>query len=115
LTTTIDAPVISTDEHGDVPAVSAAVVRNEEGGVVIFLANRSLESQIDATIDLSQLTSLASILEATTLGGPDYNVLNTKDDPKRVLPQPNSTAQLDGTSLLITLPAVSWSMIRLGA
>ena len=115
LLTTIEAPTIHTDEHGDVAAVSAAVVRSEEGGLVIFVANRSLESQIDATIDLSQLSQLSEILEATTLGGPDYNVLNTKEDPMRVLPQPNSSAKLDGATLKITLPAVSWSMIRLQA
>lgn len=115
LSTRVEAPAISTSEHGEVAAVSAAAVRNEDGSFVIFLANRSLESHIQAKVNFAGVGALSQILEATTLSGPDYNVLNTKDNPMRVLPEHNASAKLEGETLEITLPAVSWSMIRLQA
>lgn len=113
LSTRIEGPRIHTDEHGEVDAVSAAVVRHEDGSLVVFLANRSLDTDIDATLDLGEVGSLTWIDEAVTMSGPDYNLLNTQDNPTQVLPEPNPSARLDGSRLQVSLPAVSWSMIRL--
>lgn len=113
LPTSVECPVISTDEHGDVAAVHAAVVRDESGSVAIFLVNRSLDSEIDATLDLTQLGPLSQILEAVTMSGPDYAVTNSAHDPSRVSPRPNPTARVEGRTARVLLPPVSWSMIRI--
>lgn len=115
LSTTIDSPIIHTEEHGDVPAVSAAVIRNEGGELTIFLANRSLDTDISASIDLGDMGGGGTIVESKTMSGPDYNVLNTASDPLRVLPEENPSAHLQGTHLSVSLPAVSWSMIRIAS
>jgi alpha-N-arabinofuranosidase len=128
LPTTIESPMISTardcstqgpgvpapaaTEARDVPAVHAAIVRDESGGVVIFVVNRSLDYEIDATIDLAQFGPVSQILEAVTMSGPDYMLTNSADAPDRVTPQPNTTALIEGATVRVTLPAVSWSMIR---
>lgn len=115
IATTVDAHVINTNEHGAVSAVSSAAVRGEDGGLVLFVANRSLEEAVEATIDLGEMWAGATLIEATTLAGPDYNVLNTRENPTRVKPEPNNSAAINGTKISISLPAVSWSMIRIGA
>lgn len=115
LGTTIDGPTIHTEEHGDVPAVSAAVIRNDSGELTIFLANRSLDTDISTSIDLGELGTGGTIVEAKTMSGPDYNLLNTAADPLRVLPEQNASARLEGTHVNVSLPAVSWSMIRLAS
>ena len=85
---------------------------DESGGVAIFVVNRSLDCEIDATIDLAQFGPVSQVLEAVTMSGPDYMLTNSADAPDRVTPQPNSTARVEGSTVRVTLPAVSWSMIR---
>ncbi len=97
------------------PAVHAAIVRDESGGVAIFVVNRSLDYEIDATIDLAQLGPVTRLVEAVTLSGPDCMLTNSADAPDRVTPQPISTARVEGSTVRVTLPAVSWSMIRVAS
>ena len=47
------------------------------------------------------------------LSGPDPYVRNTADAPDTVAPRANTDVRLDDGTLEITLPAVSWNVIRL--
>lgn len=114
LATTIESPRIVTEQHGEVAAVHAAAVREESGGIVVFVVNRSLKEDIETEIDLAGLGGQTKVLEAVTLSHPDMMATNSKAAPDRVTPQFNATAHVDGGIVRVTLPAVSWSMIRIG-
>ncbi len=115
LETSIDSPQVVTEEHGEVATVHAAAVRDEAGGIVVFVVNRSLEEDVETTIDLAGLGGHIRILEAMTMSHPDMMTTNSMEAPDRVTPQPNASALVDNGNVRVTLPAVSWSMIRIGA
>lgn len=113
LRTAVVGPSIATDEHGDVDAVHVAAVRDESGALSLFIVNRSLDRAIDATVELAGLENLGRVAEALTMAGPDHQLTNSADAPDRVTPQPNGTARLESGRLTISLPAVSWTAVRL--
>ena len=53
------------------------------------------------------------LVEAVTLHHEDPYAANTKDAPDTVAPQANDTVRLEGGRLVGTLPAISWSLVRL--
>jgi alpha-L-arabinofuranosidase len=109
----VRAPSIATAVFGDVPAVDAVVTRDPEGGAAgVFLVNRNRTEAIETTVDLEGFGPL-SIGETHTLADDDPDAVNTRDDPERVKPAPNESAHLDGGTLTITLPPVSWTAIGL--
>ena len=63
-------------------------------------------------VDLAAFGGL-ELVEATTLHHEDPYAANSADAPETVAPAENTTVALDGGRLAGTLPAISWSMIRL--
>jgi alpha-N-arabinofuranosidase len=109
----VDVPTTPTKVYGDVPLVDVAATWDEaEGAAAVFLVNRSLDSATEVTIELP--ASLAGAeLEAVSLHDEDVYAKNTKENPDRVAPKANESARIEGSSLTITLPAVSWTAVRL--
>ena len=114
----VDAPPLAAGQHGEVPAVSAAAVRADDGELVLLLVNRSLDRAVDATIALAgggdRFGAEPVVVEALTLSGPDPLAASTIDAPDRVAPRPNASARVERGRLRATLPAVSWSLVRVG-
>lgn len=50
-----------------------------------------------------------------TLHHTDHNWKASAEDDHTVVPRSNESAVLDGTTLTVELPAISWSMLRLAA
>jgi alpha-N-arabinofuranosidase len=48
------------------------------------------------------------------LSEPDPHITNSRTDPDRVTLKKNETVRIDDGYVWITLPPVSWNMIRLG-
>jgi alpha-N-arabinofuranosidase len=78
----------------------------------LFAVNRSVDRPLTLTTSLRGLGEVR-LAEATTLSGPDPYVRNTADAPGTVVPRPNSDVRLADGTLEITLPPVSWNVIRL--
>ena len=109
----LDAPTYETKAYGEVPLVDAVATHDEESGrSAVFLVNRSEHEPITISADVSALGEV-SITETHTLSDDDVYAKNTLDDRERVRPVANESAQLDGGTLTVTLPPVSWTAIAL--
>ncbi|WP_164234808.1 alpha-N-arabinofuranosidase [Microbacterium hydrocarbonoxydans] len=112
----VSASQIGTKQYGDVDSVDAAATFDEETGrVVLFVANRSLESANDLTVDLRGFGDLA-VANAETLTipeGGDRFTANLETTPDAVHMVPLVAAEVVDGSVRATLPALSWSVIEL--
>ncbi|HEV6955570.1 MAG TPA: alpha-N-arabinofuranosidase [Promicromonospora sp.] len=109
----VDAPVQETAKFGDVPVLDAVATHDPEtGGVVVFAVNRSLTDDLALDLDLRGFPGLR-VTEAVTLSNPDHTWSATADDATSVLPRPNTTAKVADDRAQVTLPPVSWSVVRL--
>ncbi|MEW1835622.1 alpha-N-arabinofuranosidase [Microbacterium sp. NPDC079995] len=109
----VDAPSYETAVFGEVPLVDAVATRDAATGrSAVFLVNRSTTDAIEITVDVSGLGA-TSIAETHTLSDDDVYAKNTLADRERVAPRANESAVLDGDTLTITLPPVSWTAVAL--
>ncbi|WP_297083208.1 alpha-N-arabinofuranosidase [uncultured Demequina sp.] len=110
----VQSPLYETARFGDVPVLDAVATQDEETGeVVVFAVNRSLDQELGLTVDLRGFPGLR-VVGATSLSNPDHTWQASVDDDASVTPVDNGTASTDGESLTVTLPAVSWNVVRLG-
>ncbi|WP_353809003.1 alpha-N-arabinofuranosidase [Agromyces sp. SYSU T00194] len=110
----IESDRYETTTYGTVPLVDAVATHDDESGrTAIFLVNRAQEGESTVTIDLRVLGDVA-VLETHTLADDDIHAANTLEQPERVGVAPNDSVALDGGTLTVTLPAVSWTAIALG-
>ena len=109
----VDSSSYETNRYGTQPLVDAVATHDAaDGSTSIFFVNRSVEGPIDATI---QVSNGSRIIEAVGVFDDDPYAANTEAEPTRVIPR-----ELEGVSFIegrlsVSLPAVSWSMIRLAA
>lgn len=112
----VSASQIGTKQYGDVDSVDAAATFDEETGrVVLFVANRSLESANDLTVDLRGFGALR-VVNAETLTIPDGGdrfTANLETTPDAVHMVPLAGAEIVDGAVRATLPALSWSVIEL--
>ncbi|WP_210480755.1 alpha-N-arabinofuranosidase [Naasia sp. SYSU D00948] len=102
-----------TEEYGSVPLVHAVATYDEEAGeYAVFVVNRRIDRPLELNLDVQHDGAL-SVIEAITLSDPDPYAKNTAEDPNRVLPQANDSAQVVDGGVTVTLPPVSWTVIRL--
>ncbi|MEA9985040.1 alpha-N-arabinofuranosidase [Subtercola sp. RTI3] len=111
----LSSDTYETTTYGEVPIIDAVATHDDETGrTAIFLVNRSQRTASEITIDVSHLGTV-SLLETHTLADDDIYATNTLVDQTRVTPSPNESASITDGVLMITLPAVSWTAISLGA
>jgi alpha-N-arabinofuranosidase len=79
---------------------------------LVHLANRSIDTPADITVDLRELAARC-VDRAELLWAPDPGATNTVDDPDAVAPRPLDAGLHDGT-LSLRLPPVSWATVRVG-
>jgi len=108
------APRVQSARYGEVSAVNA-VATTDDAGTSVFVVNRSVTDAAELTIDLgAQGAASPSVAEAWIVTDPDYRAANTLAEPARVTPQALVTAR-DGDALRVSLPPVSWAVVRLTA
>jgi len=97
-----------------VPYLKAAAVHSAgEHTLTLFLLNRSLDEAMTVSVDASGFSGLTPG-HTTTLRHDDLEAINTRDATP-VSPVPlDGVAATDG-GLRVTLPAASWSVVRLNA
>ncbi len=107
----LQSPQVVTPKHGAVAAVTAAATWDEETGTLaLFLVNRSLEQDVVTTIDVRALQP-ERVIEHQVLADADVRATNTAAAPDRVRPRSDSSAELDGGRLTLSLPATSWTAL----
>lgn len=107
----IESPHYETSWFGDAPLLDAAILRDDDG-VTIFAVNRSQDAPLPVTVDLRALPQLRRARH-TYLGDDDPVAANTADAPDRVRPRQGPDVAVDGGRLPVTLPPLSWSMLRI--
>nr|WP_219910784.1 alpha-N-arabinofuranosidase [Saccharothrix carnea] len=106
------SPTYSTKQFGDVPVVDAVATHDgETGDTVVFVVNRHRTEPVDLKVGLAAFGDV-EVAEAWTVHDPDGSATNTETDPDRVVPKPQDTTLVDD-SLLVVLPPVSWTAVRL--
>ena len=111
----VDAGTFTSEKLGEVAKVNAVATVDDEG-VSLFVVNRSTTDAADLTVDLSPLVSAlgrsVTVSESHLLHEDDIYAANTLTDPERVGVRA-ADASVDGSTLSVSLPAVSWAAIRL--
>ncbi|GAA1735599.1 alpha-N-arabinofuranosidase [Microbacterium paludicola] len=109
----LETPTYDTAKYGEAGVVDAVATHDaERGEVVVLVVNRSTSDEVALEVGLRGLGGMRFV-EALTLSHPDHTWAATADDADTVLPQPNESAGLEGERLSVTLPPVSWSILRL--
>jgi len=109
----IDVPTYENARYGDSPLVDAVATYDSSGGeLTLFLVNRSLEQDIPVELDLASFGQLR-LVEALSFADEDPHWRASLEDSTSVLPATNESARVDGQRAQVTLPPVSWSMVRL--
>ena len=109
----LDAPTFANARFGESSAADAVATWDEQDGALsVFVVNRGNTDELALDADLASFGDL-ELVEAVTLHHEDPYAANTKDAPDTVAPQANDTVRLEGGCLVGTLPAISWSLVRL--
>jgi alpha-N-arabinofuranosidase len=109
----VDSPRYANARFGESEIVDAVVTHDAEtGALVAFLVNRATDAPTRVVLDARAMGGLR-IVEAITLANDDHHWRASMEDSTSVLPAANETAVLTDGSLSVTLPPVSWTMVRL--
>jgi alpha-N-arabinofuranosidase len=109
----VDGPTYPTERYGEVPLLHAgASLDRERGATALFLVNRDTSEPLQVEADLRALGA-TRIVEHRVLAGGDPLAQNTEADPERVHPVEGQSARLEAGRLGVTLPPVSWTVLRL--
>ena len=109
----IESPTYACKDFDQVPLIDAAATLRDDGGVTIFAVNRSMSEDVLLHTDLRAFGGLR-VLEHTVLHHDDVHAVNTEAAPETVAPKAGDLGAMDGGKLSVTLPALSWNVIRLG-
>ena len=109
LRTDVDGPRHATAEYGDIASIDAVATWDEARAVTVIAVNRDPNSAHPLRVELGSLGALAKA-EAVVLSDDDPHAVNTADD-ERIHPRDLATT-VDGDAVEVTLPPVSWAMIR---
>ncbi len=108
----VESPVYDCADYEAVPTLDATATLGDDGSVTIFAVNRDMTEDIQLTADLRAFGKLRSE-EHIVLHHDDVKAVNTEDAPDTVAPAQGEQAALDGGRMTVTLPALSWNVIRL--
>ena len=110
----VDSPLYDTKDRQGVPYLKlAAVLDPATGGVNLLCLNRSLDEPLEMTVDLRAFGPL-QVAGWSVLRHDDLQTVNSKEAPNAVASVKATGAKVEGGRLTVTLPAVSWNVVRLG-
>ena len=114
---TVEGERLRTAQHGEVDLVDVAATAEECGRGAVFLTNRATASPTEVRLRLRG--ARFGVYAAETLTTPDgetRHAVNTADaQPVRPVPLPGAAATSDagGTTITVTLPPLSWTVLQL--
>ncbi|WP_130282149.1 alpha-N-arabinofuranosidase [Microcella alkaliphila] len=109
-----DSPRLVTAKHGEVDAVSTVVTWNADAGeLVVGLTNRSTEP-VEVTIDHVGFVD-ASLSDARAIVADHEGPRHTAESARAAEPQPLDGVSVRDAATTLTVPAESWSFLRIAA
>ncbi|EOD67621.1 alpha-N-arabinofuranosidase [Amycolatopsis vancoresmycina] len=113
----VEGDRLRTAQHGEVGLVDVAATVEDSGRGAVFLTNRATASPTEVRIRLRGARFGVYAAETlTTPGGETRHTVNTAAaQPVRPVPLPGAAATSDpgGTTITVTLPPLSWSVLQL--
>jgi alpha-N-arabinofuranosidase len=110
--TFVHSPSYENRKHGDVPYLeSVATVDRAAGTMTIFAVNRSAEDALRVHARVGGF-KVERVEEQIVLAGADTKATNTRKNPDAVVPAVAETTSVDGETLELVLPELSWNVIR---
>ena len=108
----LDSPRMTTAKHGEVDALSAALVHNTEAGeLVMAVTNRSAEP-VTTSLEHAAFGAV-SLVEALTVRADDAGARRTRDEAADAAPRALDGVVVGDEATTIELPPQSWSIVRL--
>ena len=105
------APAYDSARYGTVSTVDAVATRDgETGEIAVFAVHRGRDGDRPLEVDLRALPGLRLVEHQVLDGRRDTN---SAADPDRVAPHPGAGADLADGRLTVSLPPVSWTVLRL--
>ena len=108
----VTGPVYDCSDYEGVPTVDATATLDDEGNVTVFALNRDMEEDAELFCDLRAFGDLKPA-EHIVLHHDDVKAVNTEDAPDTVKPVQGCPGTMDGGKYTVTLPRLSWNVIRL--
>lgn len=105
----ISSPTFES-RYGEVNYISSSIVVFDDA-INILVANYS-DEDTELEVKLDSFENLEAI-EHLTLDGPDLKITNTFDHPNRVKMRNLDLPVVDGNKVNVTLPKLSWNVIRI--
>jgi alpha-L-arabinofuranosidase len=106
------SPRYST-QYGEADATDVVITREPETGeMAIFAVNRDQEQDIVVDVDLRPFPQMV-LADHQYLGGSALDDANTEAHPDQVVPLRGSGGVMSESHLTVSLPPVSWTMLRL--
>jgi alpha-N-arabinofuranosidase len=108
----VESPVYDCKDFDAVPLLDATATLGDDGSVTIFAVNRDMKDDITLDVDLRAFGSLR-VAEHSVLHHDDVNAVNTEASPDTVTPMAGAPGVMDGGKLTVTMPRLSWNVVRL--
>ncbi|WP_068116536.1 arabinosylfuranosidase ArfA [Tropicimonas marinistellae] len=110
----VDCPGYATDAFADVPYLDVAAVKSDvDGALTVFIVSRHETETIDFTLSLEGFGD-RQIIEDKVIAGHDLRATNGPDG-EPVAPMDGAGATVGAGRLAVSVPPLSYRMIRLGA
>ncbi len=110
----VDSPTYACRDYDQVPELDATATLAPDGSVSVFAVNRSLTEDIRLSVDLRDFAGLEQAAHAV-LHHDDPKAVNTEENRDNVSPKAASMEKIADGKLEITIPALSWNVIRVTA
>jgi alpha-N-arabinofuranosidase len=108
----IESPVYDCKDCDRVPIMDAAATLEGDGRLTIFCVNRDMAEDVHLQVDVRAFGDL-HVVEHSVLHHADVHAVNTETAPDTVVPTKGDPGAMDGGRLTVTLPALSWNVLRL--
>ena len=107
----VSCPDYACQDYDHVPYIDAVATMGDDGSVTVFAVNRDMQEDFAFEIDLRSFGKL-QLDEHILLHHPDVKAVNTEENPNNVVPTVGPGGVMDGGKATVTLPALSWNVLR---
>ena len=107
----VKSPVYGCDDYSEVPLIDAAASMDDEGNVTVFAVNRDMAEDFELDIDLRAFGDL-KMEEHILLHHSNVKAVNTEENPFNVVPVSGPGGVIEKGRAKISVPALSWNVIR---
>jgi alpha-N-arabinofuranosidase len=109
----VSSPVYESKDYGTTSYLEAVATHDPAtGDITIFAVNRHLTEALPLTAVIEGDVPY-QVREHLVLADPDPQAVNTADQPDRLVPRVQSGAEIGNGRISVSLPALSWNVLRL--